>query len=98
MKPKIPKLKKGDMVLIEWTDTNVPLSTDWMSDKEHSDWVAQEAGSVVKTIGFFISKDKNFISLVGDINAEECDSEAYLRPINVGIGYIAKLTVLKEKK
>jgi hypothetical protein len=94
---RIPRLKKWDRVEILWQDTNIPMNPGWMTEKEHSDW-AQNAGSLVQSIGYYISQDKDFINLVGDCEADRCESVNYLRPINVGKGFIKRINKLSAKK
>jgi cAMP phosphodiesterase len=94
---KLPKLIKKDIVCVEWEDTNVPLTAGWMTDVEHGAWV-KECGSKVRSVGIYISQNKDFISLVGDTEADECESPSYLRPINIGKGFIKSIEILKRGK
>ncbi|MFA5340339.1 MAG: hypothetical protein WC332_01040 [Clostridia bacterium] len=89
-----PKLKKYDLVEIIWEDTNIPLQPGWMTEAEHQEWV-KNAGSKVRSIGIYISEDESFINLVGDMEADECESKSYLRPINVGKGFIKSIRKLR---
>jgi hypothetical protein len=45
-------------------------------------------------VGIYVGKDKDFIRLVGDSDTESTCS--YLRPINIGRGYIRNIYVLKR--
>ena len=90
-----PKLKKLDPVLILWQDTHTPASPGWMTAQEHDEW-SKQAGSKVVSIGFYISEDADFIHLVGDMDADECEQVSYLRPLSIGKGFIKSITILKK--
>ena len=90
-----PKLKKYDIIEIVWTDTNIPEQSGWMSESEHKQW-ASNAGSSVRSVGIYVSEDKDFINLVGDMEADQdIDSKQFLRPINIGKGFIKTMRKLK---
>lgn len=91
------KLKKYDYVEILWQDTNIPEKGGWMSSEEHAEWT-KEATSLVISIGIFISEDKDFINLVGDMEADKGENNNYLRPINIGKGFIQSIDKLMVKK
>ena len=92
-----PKLKKGDVVEIIWQDTNIPETPGWMTEAEHTKW-ANDAGSMVRTVGIYMGSNKGFLNLVGDIDADDVDKKSVLRPINVGKGFIKEIYVLKRAK
>jgi len=94
---KLPKFKKLDPVFILWQDTHTPATPGWMTEQEHDAWT-KAAGSKVISIGFFISQDADFIHLVGDADADECEQVNYLRPISIGKGFIKSATVLKRSR
>ena len=94
---KIPKLTKGDIVAIEWTDTNIPKQAGWMSATEHKEWT-DACGDTVLTVGIFTHASKQFIHLVGDWDADEVLEKEVLRPINVAKGFIKKIDILKRRK
>jgi hypothetical protein len=60
------KLTKGDIVKILWTDTNIPTETGWMSESKHNEWTSSCSNMVV-SVGIYISENKKFIHLVGDM-------------------------------
>lgn len=93
MKPK--KLKYGDIIEIEWHDTNIPTQPGWMSEAQHQEWV-RGCGSIVRTVGIYISEDEHFLNLVGDMDADDTDEKSVLRPINVGKGFIVNIYKLKR--
>jgi len=90
---KIPRLKKGQIVEVLWEDTHIPQNPGWMTEAEHSEWATQ-AGSLVQSVGVFVGKDKNFIRLIGDRDADDASEMNYLRPINIGRGFIREIHVL----
>ena len=90
-----PKIKKLDPVLILWQDTHTPSTPGWMTAQEHDEW-SKQAGSKVVSIGFYISEDADFIHLVGDMDADECEQVSYLRPIAIGKGFIKSIQILKK--
>lgn len=94
---RIPKLKKFTAVEVIWEDSNIPTEPGWMSEDEHTDWIGS-AGSVVRTVGVYISHNKSFINLVGDCDYEDVPSPTYLRPINIGLGFIKEIHVLERKQ
>ncbi len=89
---KLPRLKKGQIVEILWEDTHIPQVPGWMTEEEHQQW--SEGGALVRSVGIYVGKDKDFIRLVGDSDTESTCS--YLRPINIGCGYIRNIYVLKR--
>lgn len=84
------------MVEIIWNDTNIPASQGWMSETEHDQW-ASNGGAAVRSVGIFINQDKNFIRLVGDVDADPAQPPNFLRPINIGRGYIHEIHILRRK-
>lgn len=92
-----PKLKKGQIVEVIWTDTHIPENPSWMTEKEHHAWAA-DCGSSVRSVGVFISEDKNFINLVGDLDSDDVSEISVLRPINIAKGFIKELYILKRAK
>lgn len=92
-----PKLKKGDVIEIIWQDTNIPETPGWMTESEHTKW-ANDAGSMVRTVGIYMGSNKGFLNLVGDIDADDVDKKSVLRPINVGKGFIKEIYILKRAK
>ena len=90
------KLKKLDPVMILWSDTCTPAEPGWMTEAEHREWI-ENAGSKVLSIGFFISQDKDFIHLVGDTEADKCETVSYLRPISIAKGFVQSISVLKRR-
>lgn len=94
---KLPKLTKGEMVEIVWCDANIPIEPGWMSEQEHKEW-AKAAGSGVRSVGIYILQDKDFISIVGDTESEECADISYLRPLNIAKGFIRSINILERQK
>jgi hypothetical protein len=84
---KIPKLKKGDAVIITWSDTHTQRDSAWLSNSDYDEWCEQ--GTTVTSIGFFMSQDKKYLRIIGDI-----DEENICRPINIGIGLITEIKIL----
>ena len=48
------------------------------------------------SVGIFISQDKKFINLVGDMDYEDVVEKELLRPINVAKGFISEINILKK--
>lgn len=92
---KMPKLKKYVLYEITWQDTHIPTQPGWMSEKEHAEWV-KNAGSLVKSSGYYISQDKDFIHLIGDCDSDNCEGAYFLRPINIAIHCIRKIRNVKN--
>lgn len=86
---KIPRLTKGDLVEIIWSDTNVPEEPGWMTEKELSAFL-NSGGGLVQSVGIYNgrSKNKKYIQLVGDTDADDQPDKSALRTINIAIGYI----------
>lgn len=95
MKTKIPKLTKGDIVCIDWHDTNIPYEKGWQTEEEHGKWVS-DGGDKVRTVGIYISQDEDYLHLVGDTDMFFSSKASYLRAINVTKGFISSLKVLKR--
>lgn len=91
---KIPKIKKYDIVKITWTDTHIPKEAVWMSESEHKEW-ADNIGSSVLSVGIYVSQDKHFIHLIGDMDADVVMEKEVLRPINIAKNFITEIKVLK---
>jgi len=83
------RFKRGEIVEVIWNDTNI-AETGWMSEEEHAAWVLSPGG-LVRTVGIFVSEDRNFMHLVGDTEADSVRGRNYLRPINVGKGFIVEV-------
>lgn len=62
---KIPKLKKGDIIVIQWMDTNTDAR--WNSDKGFSLLKPVSCN----TIGFFHSKNKKEIKVNHSTNEQD---------------------------
>lgn len=92
---KLPKLKKLDVIEIIWHDSNIPDTPGWMNPKEYSTWT-KNPSSIVKTVGIYMGHDKRFIHLVGDCDADTQKPGGFLRPINVGRGFIKEIYVLER--
>lgn len=86
---KIPKLTKGDLVEIIWSDTNVPTEPGWMTQQELSSFL-NSRGGLVQSVGIYNgrSKNKKYIQLVGDTDGDDVPDKSALRTINIAIGYI----------
>jgi hypothetical protein len=89
------KLTKGDKVEIIWNDTNVPQDSKWMSETEHLEWTKQ-GGSLVQSIGVYITEDEKFISLVGDLDGDDVTEKYLLRAISINKGCIKEIYKLKR--
>lgn len=90
---KIPRLTKGDLVEIIWSDTNIPGdSPGWMTEKELSSFLNSNGG-IVKSVGIYNGKSKNrkYIQLVGDTDGDDIPDKSSLRPINIAVGYIIQV-------
>lgn len=90
---RIPRIKKGQAIEVLWEDTHIPGVPGWMSESEHAEWV-ENAGSLVRSVGIYVGKGRSFLQLVGDCDAEDSGEKNYLRPINIGIGFIRKVNIL----
>lgn len=91
---KIPKLKQYDIVKITWTDTHISTNPGWMDSDEHQEWV-NRLGSVVSSVGHYISQDDKFIHIAGDVDKDDIQTRYLLRPINIVKGLITDIKVLK---
>jgi hypothetical protein len=92
---KIPKMKKGDCVYIVWNDTHTQKDNSWLTMPEYDNWCKN--GATVKSIGFFMKQDKNFIRIVGDIEGDiegETEDSHICRQITIGNGLIKEIKVL----
>lgn len=90
---KIPRLIKGDLVEIIWSDTNIPGDVQgWMTEKELSSFLNSNGG-IVKSVGIYNGKSKNkkYIQLVGDTDGDDVPDKSSLRPINIAVGYIIQV-------
>lgn len=90
-------MKYGDIIEIEWEDSNVPMQPGWMKESEHQEWV-KSCGSMVRSVGIYISEDDYFINIVGDMDGDEGMEKSVLRPINIGKGFIKNIYKLKRIK
>lgn len=97
MKPKIPKLTKGDIVCIDWHDTNIPYEKGWQTEEEHGKWVDM-GGDKVRSVGIYVSQDEDYLHLVGDTDMFFSTKVSYLRPINITKGFISSLKILKKAR
>lgn len=93
---KIPKLHEGDIVAIEWTDTHTQRDSAWLSSEDYQKWCKE--GVTVQTVGIYMSSDKDFLRLVGDIDIDDNQDTTVCRPINIGCGIIKKIDILKRRK
>lgn len=91
---KLPKLNKYDIVKVTWTDTHIPKEAGWMSESKHKEWV-DSSGSSVLSVGIYVSQDKHFIHLIGDMDADAVLEKEVLRPINIAKNFITSIKVLK---
>lgn len=91
---RIPRLRKGQIIEVLWEDTHIPMVPGWMSEAEHAEW-ADGAGSLVQSVGVYVGKSGSFLQIVGDRDADESTETHYLRPINIGLGFIREINVLK---
>lgn len=95
---KLPKLTKGDVVCIDWHDTNIPYETGWMTEEEFIRFVNSDE-DMVRSVGIFVTQNKRFLHLAGDTDLFFVTKKvAYLRPICIGKGYIEKIRILKKKR
>jgi hypothetical protein len=94
---KAKKLKYGDILEIIWHDSNIPATPGWMSEEQHQEWV-RGCGSIVRSVGVYISEDEHFINIVGDIDHDEDTEKSVLRPINIGKGFVKDIFKLRRGK
>lgn len=83
---KIPDLKQGDRVSLEWNDTFDPDLPPWANDDQIMTAIKEEK-KIAKSIGFFFLKYKGFIYIYGD-EVYGC----YSRITGIPIGCITKIT------
>jgi len=64
---KYKKLKKGDIILVEWSDAC--SSARWWKDSEAKHW--GKHGAPCKSIGFFFGINKTYLTLYANKSPEE---------------------------
>jgi hypothetical protein len=85
---KLPKLKHGDFVCVEWLDAFGCSHVAWMEYDE----VDVEEEYVVHSGGFFIEQTKKYLILAGDLA-----SGAVGRVFYIPLGMIQEVIVAKCK-
>lgn len=55
-------MEERKVVFVEWEDITA-TDTNWRSEEEAQDWV-DESHSIVRQVGFLLSKDENYLSLL----------------------------------
>ena len=87
---RMPSLKLGDKVDLEWNDTFDPDLQPWATDDQIMTAIKEEK-KVAKSRGFFFLKHKGFIYIYGD-ELYGC----YSRITGIPIGCITKITRTRQ--
>jgi len=88
---KIPKLKIGDMLLIEWFDAHCPNPNSWVTLSECDE---QPTEMAISSLGFFIDKRDGYIRISGEFSGSDICLDVVNRIINIPIGCIKEINVL----
>jgi hypothetical protein len=88
---KIPKLKIGDMLLIQWIDAHCPKPNAWATLEECDE---QPTKMNISSLGFFIDKRDGYIRISGEFSGSEECMDVVNRIINIPIGCIESVVVL----
>lgn len=63
---KFPKLKEGQIYRIVWIDNNISEKSGWMNDVDIKEFVEENADTKVKSVGYYLTQTKKFITIYGD--------------------------------
>lgn len=89
---KIPKLKVGDKVLVEWIDSFTPNHSDWMDGEGLDDHL--RTNLAILTLGFYVGQDKRFLHLCATVGMADGEISGYLNPLTIPVGCIEKVKKL----
>jgi len=95
------KLNKYDIIEITWLDSH--SRHGWMSPSEVQEWIKDAKDKMtIKTIGYFIQQDKNFIRICQSHdfqhrkeNSEDDNKDGLFA---VTKSYISKIEIIKKVK
>jgi hypothetical protein len=92
---KETKVIERRIVLVEWEDI-LATDTNWRDENDAQDWV-DESESIVRQVGFLLSKDENYISLLCSYLPETAVGSVTRIPMTV-VKYIKELTFDEFKR
>ena len=85
---KIPRLKKGDAIEIEWIDAHFRSDPGWCDEEEFID--AEPV--VIKSVCQYVSRDRDYINTVSDRSGT--DPVGVMRDLRIPKGCIVSLRKL----
>ena len=87
---KIPALKKGDDIRVEWNDAMTPNVANWMGPEDRVDF--REDIKPNRNTGIYLGKDKTYLHMCLCLSAELEDSIGYMLIPMACIASIRKLS------
>jgi len=95
---KEAEVRVMDIVLVEWIDAHGPPEVGWQTPEQLNGLIA-EGGHKVKSVGFVLQADDDFITLIGCIIEEtEKFNPSYDRIVRIPKACIKKLIILRRTK
>ena len=82
---RLPKLKRGDAILVEWTDASFREDAGWFDENEF----LELPPVIITSVCHFVKKDKDYLYTVSDRSKTE--PVGIMRDLRIPIGCIKQV-------
>ena len=85
---RLPKLKRGDAILVEWIDAHFRSDAGWCDEDEFLGL----SPVIITSVCHFVKKDKDYLYTVSD--RSQTEPVGIMRDLRIPIGCLRRVTKL----
>lgn len=85
---RLPKLKRGDAILVEWTDASFRENAGWCDENKF----LELPPVIITSVCHFVKKDKDYLYTVSD--RSQTEPVGIMRDLRIPIGCLRRVTKL----
>ncbi len=91
MKTKLPRLKSGDAIEVQWVDAVSHENADWITEEDYTE---RDGGMPIVSVGIYIQKKDGCIKLCGERHTKEGYIARVARCFDIPLGCIKSIRKL----